>query len=80
MDGQEGIRVPGAITRDAAKEGADQAVQSLQLMDMNPSLASQAAGAGIETIKGLLGKKAKLVRVTVKAGYPVLLVDQKTLQ
>lgn len=80
MDGQEGIRVPGAITRDAAKEGADQAVQSLQLMDMNPSLASQAAGAGIETIKGLLGKKAKLVQVTVKAGYPVLLVDQKTLQ
>lgn len=80
MDGQEGIPVPGAITRDVAKEGADQAIQSLQLMDMNPSLASQVAGAGIETIKGLLGKKAKLVRVTVKAGYPVLLVDQKTLQ
>ena len=80
MDGIEGIKVPGAITRDAAKEGADQAIQSLQLMDMNPSLASRAAGAGIETIKGLLGKKAKLVRVTVKAGYPVLLVDQKTLK
>jgi len=80
MDGLEGIRVPGAITRDAAKEGADQTIQSLQLMDMNPSLATQAAGAGIETIKGLLGKKTKLVRVTVKAGYPVLLVDQKALQ
>ena len=80
MDGLEGIRVPGAITRDAAKEGANQAVQGLQFMNMNPSLATQAAGAGIETIKGLLGKKTKLVRVTVKAGYPVLLVDQKALQ
>lgn len=80
MDGLEGIRVPGAITRDATKEGADQAIQSLQFMNMNPSLATQAAGAGIETIKGLLGKKTKLVRVTVKAGYPVLLVDQKALQ
>lgn len=80
MDGLEGIRVPEAITRDAAKEGADQTIQSLQLMDMNPSLATQAAGAGIETIKGLLGKKTKLVRVTVKSGYPVLLVDQKAMQ
>lgn len=80
MDGQKGIRVPGAITRDAAKEGADQTIQSLQLMDMNPSLATQAAGAGIETIKGLLGRKAKLVRVTVKAGYPVLLVDRNAIQ
>ena len=80
MDGLEGIRVPGAITRDAAKEGADQAIQSLQFMNMNPSLATQAAGTGIETIKGLLGRKTKLVRVTVKAGYPVLLVDQKAMQ
>lgn len=80
MDGLEGIRVPGAITRDAAKEGTDQAIQSLQFMDMNPSLATQAAGAGIASIKGLLGKKTKLVRVTVKAGYPVLLVDQKAIQ
>jgi conjugative transposon TraM protein len=80
MDGLEGIRVPGAITRDAVKEGTDQAIQGLQLMDMNPSLGAQAAGAGVEAIKGLLGRKAKLVQVTVKAGYPVLLVDKKSMQ
>lgn len=79
MDGLEGIRVPGAILRDAARESTGQAVQGLQLMDMNPSLATQAAGVGIESLKGLLNRKTKQVRVTVKAGYPVLLVDEKTM-
>ncbi|TDX00512.1 conjugative transposon protein TraM [Dinghuibacter silviterrae] len=78
LDALEGIRVPGAITRDASKEGADQVVQSLQLMNMDPSLGTQAASAGIEAAKGLFSKKVKLVRVTVKAGYPVLLVDDKS--
>lgn len=80
MDGIEGIRVPGAITRDAAKQSSGQALQSLQLMSLDPSLGEQAAGAGIEAVKGLLSKKAKLIRVTVKAGYPVLLVDKKSMQ
>lgn len=80
MDAIEGIRIPGAITRDAAKEGADRMLQSVQLMSLDPSIAAQAAGAGVEVAKGLFGRKAKLVRVTVKAGYPLLLMDQKTLQ
>lgn len=75
MDGMEGIRIPGSINRDAAKQGADRALSSMQLMSMDPNLATQAASAGIEAAKGLLSKKVKLVRVTVKAGYPVLLVD-----
>lgn len=80
MDGLEGIRIPGAITRDAAKEGADQMVQSLQFMNMDPSLVSQAASTGVEVAKGLFGKKTRLVRVTVKAGYAVLLLDDKAKQ
>jgi conjugative transposon TraM protein len=80
LDAIEGIRIPGAISRDAAKEGADRALQSVQLMGMDPSIGAQAAGAGIEAAKGLFGKKAKLVRVTVKAGHPVLLMDTKAKQ
>lgn len=80
LDGLEGISIPGALTRDAAKEGMDRTVQSLNLMSMDPSIAAQAAGAGVEVAKGLFGKKAKLVRVTVKAGYPLLLMDAKAKQ
>ncbi len=80
LDALEGIRIPGAIGRDASKEGADRAVQSMQLMSLDPSLGAQAASAGLEAVKGFASKKVRLVRVTVKAGYPVLLMDQKAKQ
>lgn len=76
LDGIAGIRIPGAIGRDASKQGADQALQSLDFTTMDQSIGAQAASAGIQTVKSLFGRKAKLVRATVKAGYPVLLVDQ----
>jgi conjugative transposon TraM protein len=78
LDGMEGIYVPGALTREAAKQASDGAMQNFQLMSLDPSLPAQAAGAGVEAAKGLLGKKARLTKVTVKAGYKILLVDKKS--
>ena len=75
LDGLEGIYIPGAITRDAAKQASDDALQNIQLMSLDPSIGAQAAAAGVEAAKGLFSKKAKLVKVTVKAGYQVFLVD-----
>ena len=75
LDGMEGIYIPGAITREAAKQASDEAMQNVQLMSLDPSLAAQAATAGIEATKSLLSKKAKLTKVTVKAGYRILLKD-----
>lgn len=75
MDGITGIRIPGAIGRDATKQGADQVLQGLDIPVMDQSFGVQAASAGVQTVKSLFGRKAKLVRATVKAGYPVLLID-----
>ncbi|SDM97815.1 Bacteroides conjugative transposon TraM protein [Daejeonella rubra] len=75
MDGLEGLYIPGAITRDAAKSGVDDAIQSLQIMTMDPSVSAQVAGAGIQAAKGLFSRKAKQVKVKVKAGYQLLLRD-----
>lgn len=75
MDGLEGLYIPGAITRDAAKSGVDDAIQSLQIMTMDPSVSAQIAGAGIQAAKGLFSKKVKQVKVKVKAGYQLLLRD-----
>lgn len=80
MDGLEGIYIPGAITRDVAKQSSDQAMQSMQFMTMDQSLGAQAASAGLQAAKGLFSKKMKLIRVTVKAGYKILLKDQKDTQ
>ncbi len=80
LDGMEGLYIPGAIARDAAKQSSDQGLQSMQFMSMDQTLAAQAAGAGIEAAKGLFSKKVKLIKVTVKAGYQVLLKDTKVQQ
>jgi conjugative transposon TraM protein len=77
MDGIDGIYVPGAITRDVAKGSVERAVQGIDINTLNPSLGAQAASAGVEAAKTLLSRKAKLVKVTLKAGYQVLLRDEK---
>ncbi|SJZ68428.1 Bacteroides conjugative transposon TraM protein [Chitinophaga eiseniae] len=78
LDGMAGIYVPGAIARDVSKNSADQAIQGLGIMSMDPSLGAQAASAGIETAKTLLSRKVKLIKVTVKAGYQVLLKNSQS--
>jgi conjugative transposon TraM protein len=75
MDGLRGIYIPGAITRDVAKQSTDNALQSVALNSLDPSIGAQAASVGIETAKNLLSKKIKLVKVQVKAGYKILLKD-----
>ena len=80
IDGLSGIYIPGAITRDAAKESADRSIQTIGLGSLDPSWGAQAATAGIQAAKTLLSRKVKLVKVTVKAGYQVLIRDEKQKQ
>jgi conjugative transposon TraM protein len=75
LDALPGIKIPTAITRDAVKQGAGDGIQSMNMMGMSSSWEAQASMAGMETVKGILSKKAKLVKVTVKAGHPLLLAD-----
>ncbi len=75
MDGLAGIYIPGSINRDVSKASADEAISSVGLTSLDPSLGAQAASAGIQAAKTLISKKVKLIRVSVKAGYKVLLKD-----
>ncbi|MBS1975308.1 MAG: conjugative transposon protein TraM, partial [Bacteroidetes bacterium] len=75
LDGMEGIYIPGSINRDVSKQSADDAVSSIGLTTLDPSIGAQAANAGIQAAKTLMSKKIKLVRVTLKEGYKVLLKD-----
>lgn len=75
LDGITGIYVPGSINRDVAKQSTDKAVNSVDITSLDPSIAAQATSAGIQAAKTLIGKKVKLVKVTVRAGYQVFLKD-----
>jgi conjugative transposon TraM protein len=75
-DGIAGVRIPGAITREVAKRSAAQSAQSLGALNtLDPSVGAQLAGAGIQAAQQLVTKSAKLVQVSITAGYPVLLKD-----
>ncbi len=75
MDGLTGVYIPGSIGRETAKQSADRAISGMGLTSLDPSIGAQAASASIEAAKSLIGKKAKLVRVTIPAGYHILLKD-----
>lgn len=78
IDGLPGIYIPGSISRDVAKNSADNSLQLMELTTLDPSLKAQAAAAGINTLKNLMSRKVKQVKVMVKEGYKVLLKDKNT--
>jgi len=75
LDGIAGIHIPGVLSRDVAKESADQGVSSLNVLNVDPSLGAQAASAGIQTVKTFASRKVRQVRVSLPAGYQLLLRD-----
>jgi hypothetical protein len=77
LDGMPGIREPGSINRDVGKESADEAMNTLGVGSFDPSFQGQAAAAGVQAAKALIGRKVRLVRVSLKAGYKVLLRNTK---
>lgn len=79
LDGLPGIYIPGAITRDAAKQSAEQSIELLELRSLDPGIKTQAAATGIGAIKNLLSRKVKLQKVLVKSGYQVLFKNKINL-
>lgn len=78
LDGLPGIYVPGAITSDIARQTTTKALQDLDFYSFDPSVSAQVANAGIQATKSLLSKKAKEIKITVKAGYKILLKDSRS--
>jgi conjugative transposon TraM protein len=79
-DGIEGIPIQDAMTRDVAVNSGSQAIDNIGLATFDQSFGAQAAGAGLQAAKSLINHKAKLVRVTLRAGTEVLLVDKQQLK
>ena len=78
LDGLAGIYIPGSITREVAKQSADNGLQLMEPGSMDPSFKAKAMAAGISAAKSLLSKKVKQVKVQVKAGYKVLIKDKNS--
>ncbi len=78
LDGLPGIHIPGSLGRETAKQSLDQSISSMNIAPFDASPAAQVTNAGVQAAKSLLSRKARQVRVAVKAGYQVLLKSTKT--
>lgn len=76
-DGLPGLPAPEAELADAGGNGASNAVQSMEFMPMDQTLATQAAAGGIEAAKTLFSKKVRKIRVKLHNGQPVLLKNNQ---
>src|SRR6185503_8942933 len=65
-DGMPGVPAPEAELGEAAAGGADNALQSMELLSMNQSLATRAAAGGISAAKSLFSRKVKRIVVHLK--------------
>lgn len=75
LDGMEGIYIPGALSRTVTKQALGSQVQGYDIDIGGFSAGAQAASAGIQMGKMLLGRKTRLTQVTLRQGYKVLLKD-----
>src|SRR6201999_4278500 len=73
LDGMPGIPAPEAELSEAAGGGTADALENMQFLSADYSLGTQAATAGISAAKGLLGKKARRVKVKLHGGQQGLL-------
>lgn len=78
LDGMAGIPAPEAEIGEAAGQGTAGALENMQFLSADYSLGTQAATAGISAAKGLLGRKARRIRVKLHGGQPVLLKVNKS--
>ncbi|HVW94392.1 MAG TPA: conjugative transposon protein TraM [Mucilaginibacter sp.] len=77
MDGMPGVPAPEAELGEAAADGAAGALQNMQFLSLDQSLATQAASSGINAARALLSKKVKRITVHLKDGEPVLLRNNR---
>ena len=73
LDGIEGIHIPVSNTKAMVDQTSENAFQNIGLNNLNPTISAEAISAGIEAGKKIFTRKIRLEKVTVKAGYHVLL-------
>ena len=77
VDGLQGLHIPGAISRDQAKQAGAQGISGVDMMTMSTNPATMAAGVAVGAIKNVGSAKVRQVKVKLKAGYNIMLKVEK---
>ncbi|KUG09069.1 conjugative transposon protein TraM [Solirubrum puertoriconensis] len=73
LDGTEGLFVPGVPTGDALRQSVQPGLNAAEALALTSHAGAAAAGVALQTGKSLLGRRARQVRITLKANHQILL-------
>ena len=73
LDGLPGIRIPPAVNREAGIQLSGETLNNSWSGPLDPTLAAKTATAGITALKNWIRKKLSRDKVTIRAGYRILL-------
>ncbi|UCS92193.1 conjugative transposon protein TraM [Echinicola marina] len=79
LDGMPGIPISGSLQQEIKEGAGDALITGMPSLNGGISMEEQMASAGISAAKGLFRKKSKSIKVTLKAGHPILLVNQSII-
>ncbi|QDH81185.1 conjugative transposon protein TraM [Echinicola soli] len=74
-DAMPGIPISGSLGQELQQGAGNALVTGMPNMASGMTLETQMASAGVSAAKGLFRKKNKAVKVTLKVGHPILLVN-----
>lgn len=75
QDAMPGIPISGSLGQEIQQGAGDALVNGMPNMASGMTLETQMASAGVSAAKGLFRKKNKAIKITLKAGHPILLIN-----
>ncbi|UCS92422.1 conjugative transposon protein TraM [Echinicola marina] len=79
FDGMPGIPISGNFRQEIQTGAGDALINGMPSMNAGMSFGDQMASAGVSAAKGLFRKQQKSAKITLKAGHPILLVNQSSI-
>lgn len=77
IDGIQGVKIPGSIERQIAKQGVAQSSSGFDPGILQTGLITQLTSQAVNITKRIASTNARLIRVELKANYQILLKNNK---
>lgn len=76
LDGMAGIYIPGAHGPQTLMQGADRSISALDMSASGNAILSRLAQGGMQSVRGLLSQRTRVIKVEVNSGHRILLLNK----
>lgn len=76
LDGMAGVYTPGVHGQQSFLQNADRSISALDMSAGGNAILSRLAQGGMQSVRGLLSQRTRVIKVEVKSGHRVLLLNK----